>query len=136
MSLALMENQTNQLIKLINLVTIKPVCQKENFLSFHIHSMSPSLYHISLFYWYKLIPLFCFALLTVVSFLLLYISDLLIFLLTDLFLLFLPLILYFYYFSLFINSSCWSVAFSLFVDQSVDKFLLFQSPSLTTIPNM
>ena len=54
-SLALMENQIDQLIKLINLVTIILVCQKENFLSFHIHSISPSLYHVSLFCWYKLI---------------------------------------------------------------------------------
>ena len=53
LSLALMANQTNQLVRLINLVTTKLVYQIENFLT---------LYHISLFYWYKLNPLLYFSL--------------------------------------------------------------------------
>ena len=43
-SLALMANQTDQLVMLINLVTIILICQTKNFLSLslHIHSISPS----------------------------------------------------------------------------------------------
>ena len=47
-SLALMANQTDQLVKLINLVSTKLMCQTENLLSLHIHSISPSLYYVSL----------------------------------------------------------------------------------------
>ena len=42
------QNQTDQLIKLNNLVSTKLMYQTKNLFSLHIHSISPSLYHVSL----------------------------------------------------------------------------------------